>query len=118
MKSDWRAYAEHILAGIELVWDFHARIESGAAPQDMGFHAINRILETICEAASDKLPRNIKERYPEINWKAIAGMRVRLAHAYLSIDPIAVDVTITRDLAELYRAMKTEIPDWDARKER
>ncbi len=115
MRKDWRDFAEHILEGIERIWDYRARVEAGKADADMAFDATLRLLETVCEAASDKLPESIKQQYSTIDWNAISGMRVRLAHVYLAIDPDIVDATITRDLNPLYEAMRVEIPDWENR---
>ena len=57
---------------------------------------------------------NVKQRRPTIDWTAIRGMRIRLAHAYLAIDPV-VEQAITPDLDHLYPAMSSEVPDWKQR---
>jgi len=44
-----------------------------------------RSLEIIGEA-SKKLPLEFKETQPAIEWRAIAGMRDRLIHAYFGVD--------------------------------
>jgi len=44
-----------------------------------------RNLEIIGEAAKN-IPIQIKEKYPEIEWKKIAGLRDILAHGYFGID--------------------------------
>ncbi len=118
MTKDWRVFAEHILEGIERIWEYRARVEAGRADADMASDAILRLLETIAEAASDKLPDTIKERHADIDWKRMSGMRVRLAHVYLAIDPAVIEATVARDLGPLYEAMKIEIPDWDTRKDK
>lgn len=115
MRKDWRDFAEHILEGIERIWDYQARVGTGRADADMAFDATLRLLETVCEAASDKLPESIKQNYPNVDWNAIRGMRVRLAHVYLAIDPAIIETTITRDLNSLYDAMRVEVPDWHKR---
>ena len=47
--------------------------------------AFVRSIEVIGEA-SKKVTPDIKDRYQELNWKAIAGMRDRLIHDYFGID--------------------------------
>lgn len=111
MTKDWRIYAEHIVAAIERVWDYRSRLKAGRADADIATDAILRLMETICEAASEKLPDAVKDRHSDIEWKEIKGMRIRLAHGYLSVDPAILETTIDRDLEPLYAAMKAELRD-------
>lgn len=41
-------------------------------------------LQTMAES-TQRLPDDLKERYPEIDWRAIAGFRNVLVHGYMSI---------------------------------
>jgi uncharacterized protein with HEPN domain len=47
--------------------------------------AFVRSIEVIGEAAK-KVPSDLKNRFPEVNWKAMVGMRDRLIHDYLGVD--------------------------------
>jgi len=47
--------------------------------------AVVRALEIIGEAAK-RLPDDIRQRYPDIPWKGMAGMRDRIIHGYDNVD--------------------------------
>ncbi|MDF1532437.1 MAG: DUF86 domain-containing protein [ANME-2 cluster archaeon] len=58
--------------------------------------AFARSIEIIGEA-SKNLSETLKAKYPEIEWKKIAGMRDKLIHAYFGIDwEIVWDVIVNR----------------------
>lgn len=69
--------------------------------------AFVRSLEIIGEATK-QIPDHLRQQYPEIEWRAIAGMRDRLIHSYFGIDyDIVWDVLINHipALAETIDAM-------------
>lgn len=47
--------------------------------------AVVRALEIIGEA-SKRLPEDMRQKYPAIPWKGIAGMRDRIIHGYDNVD--------------------------------
>jgi len=62
--------------------------------------AVIRKFEIIGEATK-KIPNVIKEKYTQIPWKDIAGMRDKLIHAYSEVDLNLVWKTIHQRLPEL-----------------
>ena len=49
------------------------------------FDAVMRNLQIIGVAAKN-VPLEIRNRYPEVEWRKIAGLRDVLAHAYFSLE--------------------------------
>lgn len=74
----------------DFMWDDHQR----------NFNASVNLLIAIGEE-SKKIDNNLKTKYPGINWKAIAGMRDKLAHDYRGIDPEITWEIIKNNLDDL-----------------
>ena len=53
-----------------------------------------------------RLPDAIRQRYPEIPWKQIAGMRDFIAHAYFSVDLDVLWRGISEDVPALRRTVR------------
>lgn len=51
--------------------------------------------------ATTQIPDPLRSKYPQIQWKAIAGMRDMIAHAYFSINTRIVWNVIQQDLQPL-----------------
>jgi uncharacterized protein with HEPN domain len=67
-----------------------------------------RHLQILGEAAR-KLPPEIKERYSEVPWSKIIGMRHILTHDYFDIDAEVVWAAVENDLPELKRQVEAII---------
>lgn len=70
------------------------------ARDDRTVFAIVRALEIVGEA-SKRVPATIRDRYPGIPWRAMAGIRDRLIHDYERVDLEVVWKTVKEDLPKL-----------------
>lgn len=71
--------------------------------------AFVRSLEIIGEAAK-KVSTEIRERHPAVEWKAMAGMRDRLIHAYFGVDYELVWSVVTEKIPILHEQIAYCLP--------
>ena len=72
---------------------------------DKTLFALIRAIEVVGEAAK-KIPPSIREFYPHIPWRAMTGMRDKLAHDYTSISQMVIWKTAREDLPALTPVLK------------
>lgn len=93
---DGSLYLRDILAAIESIEAFVEDMDFNSfRDDDKTTSAVIRKFEIIGEA-SKNVPDRIKEQYPSIPWKDMAGMRDRLIHFYFGIDYKLVWETIKK----------------------
>ncbi|WP_019989359.1 HepT-like ribonuclease domain-containing protein [Rudanella lutea] len=55
----------------------------------------------IAGEATKRLSTSLRERFSEVPWKDMAGMRDRLIHQYIDIDLMIVWLTVTEEATPL-----------------
>ena len=97
-KRSTRLLLEDILDAIEKIVQYTCEMDYEAFVGDTKtFDAVVRNFEIIGEAAN-MLPDEIEERYPDVEWHRIIGLRDRLIHGYFGVDPSIVWQILRRDL--------------------
>jgi uncharacterized protein with HEPN domain len=72
--------------------------------------AVIRKFEIIGEATK-RIPESVRNRYPDVPWKRMAGMRDRLIHAYSEVDHKLVWDAIKLELPQLLPRMESVLAD-------
>ncbi len=72
--------------------------------------AVVRSLEIIGEATK-KLSAEFRAEHPQVNWRAMAGMRDRLIHDYFGVDYIIVRDVVENYLPELKETIEGFLED-------
>jgi len=99
MKRDYRLFLKDIIDAMDAIEKFVEGMELEAVMEDdKTLSAVIRKFEIIGEAVKN-IPDWMREKYPNIPWKRMAGMRDRLIHGYFGIDYRLV-----------WEAIKIEIP--------
>ena len=83
------------------------------AGDDMRYLAIERLLAIACEAAL-KLPENVKELAPDINWREMNNFANVLRHAYHSTETDRVWKIVQNDIPTLKAFVEQRIREGGA----
>ena len=75
------------------------------ARDDRTVDAVVRNLEVIGEAAR-QIPSEVRERYPEVPWRRVIGLRNVVVHEYFAVDVEIVWTVVRQSLPELKEALR------------
>jgi uncharacterized protein with HEPN domain len=85
--------------------------KSDLVADDRTFDAVIRCLTVIGEAAKG-VPDSLRSRYPQVPWKAAAGLRDRVVHHYFGIDQDVVWDVVENHLVPLQIALEVALESW------
>jgi len=106
MKRNFNLFINDILESINAIEKFSKGINKKELDLNrLVQSAIIREIEIIGEAVKN-LPNSFREKYQEIPWNKIAGMRDIIIHGYFRVDLDAVWEVIRRDLPILKKQIQ------------
>ena len=101
MSKQPKEYLKHILDEIKFLLISSGDINEGKFMYDETLQrAYSRSLEIIGEATK-QLPKDFTDKYPEIDWDSMAGMRDKLIHHYFGVDYAIVWDVVKNELPKI-----------------
>lgn len=106
MKKDNVVYLRHILDAMHRIEEYTGgMVYEDFMKKNLVQAAVIREIEIIGEATK-RLSDDIREKYSDIPWKKMAGIRDKLVHDYMGVDMDAIWDTVERDIPQLKKRIK------------
>ena len=97
-RRDFLLFLEDIMACIEKLEKFTQGLTFDQfSKNEMAVDAVIRNFEVIGEAVK-KIPKELKQKYPDVEWNEASGFRDVLIHDYFGIDLEAVWDTLKKNV--------------------
>ncbi|MEQ8757678.1 MAG: DUF86 domain-containing protein [Coleofasciculus sp. G1-WW12-02] len=100
-KRQVEDYLQDILDAVAAIEQFTAGIDFEAFSQNLEkVFAVSRAMEIIGEAVK-RVPDSVRNQYPDIPWRDIAGMRDKLIHDYFNANVEIIWQAVQEDVPQL-----------------
>ena len=106
MSRDWRGFLEDMMESCVRAISFTANMDFDSFCSDQKTRsAVQREVFVLGEAAK-QLPEALRDRYREVNWRGMAGLRDVLAHHYFRIDDAILWDVVRNELSGLLEKLR------------
>ena len=111
MSRNLRLYLSDILTSISKIKRYTAGMSyEQLIADELTFDAVVHNLQIIGEAVKN-IPSEIRDRYPQVEWRKMAGLRDVIAHAYFTIDDQIVWDIVQNKLDDLHQKIQQIIAE-------
>jgi uncharacterized protein with HEPN domain len=105
-KRDFTLFVEDIISAVEKIERYTKKQSfKDFSENEMAVDAAIRNFEVIGEAAA-KIPKEVKDTYPFVEWKEMTGFRNILIHDYFGVDVESLWDTIRKNIPQLKKNIK------------
>lgn len=110
-KRDWKILFEDIVESIDKIEGYTKELSfEDFAQSSIVIDAVVRNIGIIGEA-SKNIPQEIQDKFKDIPWQKIKGIRNRIVHEYFSVDITIIWFIIQNELSPLKNTLQKHLDE-------